>query len=256
MCEPRIYVGASCGPYAASVRLVVICNIPFHYSCAVMKHDLFAFALRKAALSDKMLSGILDADRFNAGDLGAPSACLNDSDCTSQEREYWVGRTNAVGDSERHSSLVKEGVDLVFAEVSFAQCLEQSELVGPALSGIMQIPSPSPRSRPRHAIGTAAHRGNIQSSDEHGTIAPPRRWAMHQQGLHMIGTLIGLIFFCIIIGVVWWGLQELLTLIPVAEPFRTIIRILTVVIMVIIVIYVAIILLGVAGIHVNTFPIR
>lgn len=68
----------------------------------------------------------------------------------------------------------------------------------------------------------------------------------------MIGTLIGLIFFCIIIGVIWWAVQELLKLVPLAEPFRTIVRVLMVVILVIIVIYVATIILGMAGIHVNT----
>jgi hypothetical protein len=69
----------------------------------------------------------------------------------------------------------------------------------------------------------------------------------------MIGTLIGLIFFCVIVGVVWWGCMELLKLVPLGEPFRTIVRILIVVVVVCIVIYVATILLGMAGIHVNTF---
>ncbi len=69
----------------------------------------------------------------------------------------------------------------------------------------------------------------------------------------MIGTLIGLIFFCIVIGVVWWACQQLLALVPLAEPFATIVRILLVVILVIIVIYVATMLLGMAGIHVNSF---
>lgn len=58
----------------------------------------------------------------------------------------------------------------------------------------------------------------------------------------MIVTLLGLIFFLIIVGVIWWGLQQLLALVPLAEPFRTII-----------VIYVATILLSMAGVHVNTF---
>jgi hypothetical protein len=69
----------------------------------------------------------------------------------------------------------------------------------------------------------------------------------------MIGTLIGLIFFCIVVGVMLWALQELLALVPLGEPFRTIVRVLTVVILVIIVIYVAQILLGMGGIHVNSF---
>jgi uncharacterized membrane protein YwzB len=69
----------------------------------------------------------------------------------------------------------------------------------------------------------------------------------------VIGTLIGLIFFCIIIRVVWWAVQQLLALVPLAEPFATIVRILLVVILVCIVFYVATILLSVAEIYVNTF---
>ena len=39
----------------------------------------------------------------------------------------------------------------------------------------------------------------------------------------MIGTLIGIIFTLIVIGVLWWGIQTLMGLIPIAEPFKTII---------------------------------
>lgn len=69
----------------------------------------------------------------------------------------------------------------------------------------------------------------------------------------MLGTLIGIIFACIVLGVVWWGAQQLLALVPLAEPFRTIIRVLMVIILVIIVIWILTIILGMAGIHVNTF---
>ena len=69
----------------------------------------------------------------------------------------------------------------------------------------------------------------------------------------MLGTLLGLIFFCIIAGVIVWACMELMKLIPLGEPFRTIVRILFVVICVIVVIYVAQILLGMAGIRVNSF---
>jgi uncharacterized membrane protein YwzB len=69
----------------------------------------------------------------------------------------------------------------------------------------------------------------------------------------MIGTLFGLVFFLIIAGVIWWALQQLLALVPLAEPFATLVRVLIVVIGVIVVIYVAMILLGMAGIHVPTF---
>jgi hypothetical protein len=67
----------------------------------------------------------------------------------------------------------------------------------------------------------------------------------------MIGTLIGIIFALIILGVIWWGCQTLLALIPIAEPFKTIIYVLMVVILVLIVLYVIAMLLGLAGIHVG-----
>ncbi len=66
----------------------------------------------------------------------------------------------------------------------------------------------------------------------------------------MIGTLLGLIFLLIIVGVLWWAAQTLLALIPIAEPFKTIIYVLTVFIAVIIVLYVLSLLLGMAGVHV------
>lgn len=72
----------------------------------------------------------------------------------------------------------------------------------------------------------------------------------------MIGTLIGLVFFCILLGFVWWGVQQLLPLIPLAEPFRTIVRVLMVLILVVVVIYVLVVLLGMAGIQVNTFGFK
>ncbi len=66
----------------------------------------------------------------------------------------------------------------------------------------------------------------------------------------MIGTLIGIIFLCIVLGVIWWAVQQLLPLIPMGEPFATIVRVLMVVILVLIVLYVIVVLLGAAGIHV------
>jgi hypothetical protein len=69
----------------------------------------------------------------------------------------------------------------------------------------------------------------------------------------MIGTLIGIIFLLIILGVLWWAMQKLMGLIPIAEPFRTIIYVLCVIILVIIVLYIMAMLLGLAGIHVAGF---
>ncbi len=72
----------------------------------------------------------------------------------------------------------------------------------------------------------------------------------------MIGTFIGLLLLCVILGVIWWAAQQLLALVPLAEPFATIVRILLVVILVVIVIWVLIQILAVGGIHVNTFGFR
>ena len=68
----------------------------------------------------------------------------------------------------------------------------------------------------------------------------------------MIASLLGLLFTLVILGVIWWGVQTLLALIPIAEPFKTIIYVISVVILVIIVLYIIMMLLGMAGIHVNT----
>lgn len=72
----------------------------------------------------------------------------------------------------------------------------------------------------------------------------------------MIGTLIGLIFLIIVLGVVWWAIQQLLPLIPMGEPFRTILRVLLVLILVLIVLYIIMILLASAGIPINNFGIH
>lgn len=69
----------------------------------------------------------------------------------------------------------------------------------------------------------------------------------------MIGTLVGIIFALIVLGVLWWGVQQLMGLIPIAEPFRTIIYVLSVIIMVFIVLWIITVLLGMAGIHVPRF---
>ncbi len=66
----------------------------------------------------------------------------------------------------------------------------------------------------------------------------------------MLGAIIGLILTLIILGVIWWAAQQLLALIPLGEPFATLVRICVTVLMVIVVIWVFIQLLGIAGIHV------
>lgn len=66
----------------------------------------------------------------------------------------------------------------------------------------------------------------------------------------MLGAIIGIIITLIILGVVWWAAQQLLALIPLAEPFATLVRICVTVLMVLVVLWVFIQLLGIAGIHV------
>lgn len=70
-----------------------------------------------------------------------------------------------------------------------------------------------------------------------------------------ISTLVGIIFVLIILGVVWWAIQQLLPLIPLGEPFATIVRVLLTVIVVLIVLWVILVLLGFAGVHVAS-PFR
>ena len=65
----------------------------------------------------------------------------------------------------------------------------------------------------------------------------------------LIGVLISIIITLVVIGIIWWAIQQLLPLIPMAEPFRTIIRVLMTVILVLIVLWVMLTLLGYAGFH-------
>ena len=71
----------------------------------------------------------------------------------------------------------------------------------------------------------------------------------------MIGTLIGIIILCIFLGVLWWAAQQLLALIPLGEPFATIVRVLVILVGVLIVLWVLLKILAVAGVHVNTFGV-
>ena len=69
----------------------------------------------------------------------------------------------------------------------------------------------------------------------------------------MIGAVIGLILAMILLGVLLWGGKRLVALIPLEEPFQTIVYVLFVLLTVIIVLWVIIQLLAFAGIHVPMF---
>ena len=71
----------------------------------------------------------------------------------------------------------------------------------------------------------------------------------------VIGTLIGIIFVIIILGVIWWAINQLLPLIPSPQPFARIVHVLLIVILVCIVLWIIVTLLGSAGVHVAS-PMR
>ena len=66
----------------------------------------------------------------------------------------------------------------------------------------------------------------------------------------MIGMLLGLIILLVIIGVLFWAAQKLMALIPLAEPFRTVIYVLFVVLAVLIVVWVFVTMLEAVGVRV------
>jgi len=69
----------------------------------------------------------------------------------------------------------------------------------------------------------------------------------------MIGALVSIIITLIIVGVLFWALQQLLPLIPLPDPFRRIIWVLCVVLLVLVVVWVLLQLLGAVGVHAPFF---
>ncbi len=53
----------------------------------------------------------------------------------------------------------------------------------------------------------------------------------------MIGTLIQLVIYLIIVGVIWWAVTTILGVIPLPEPIKTVINVVMIVILVFIVVY-------------------
>ena len=67
----------------------------------------------------------------------------------------------------------------------------------------------------------------------------------------MLGALIGLIVVCIVLGFCWWAFHQLIGLVPIAEPFVTLIRILFAAIILVVVIWAIMFLLGQVGVPVT-----
>ena len=72
----------------------------------------------------------------------------------------------------------------------------------------------------------------------------------------IIGALIGVILLIIIIGVVYYCIDQLMPLLPLPEPFRRIVNVLLILILALIVIYVILLLLSAVGIHVPLLGFR
>jgi hypothetical protein len=69
----------------------------------------------------------------------------------------------------------------------------------------------------------------------------------------VIGALIAVIITLIIIGVIFWAIQQLLPLIPLPEPFARIIYVLMTVVLVLIVLWVLLSILSAIGVSVPLF---
>jgi hypothetical protein len=69
----------------------------------------------------------------------------------------------------------------------------------------------------------------------------------------MIGALIGILLLVIVTGVIFWGLQQLLPLIPLEPPFRVIVHVIMVLILVLVVVYIVLVLLSSVGVNVPIF---
>lgn len=65
-----------------------------------------------------------------------------------------------------------------------------------------------------------------------------------------VGAVAGIIITLIIIGLIWWGIQQLLPLIPLPEPFARIVYVLLVILLAMIALWAIVVLLGVAGLRV------
>jgi len=72
----------------------------------------------------------------------------------------------------------------------------------------------------------------------------------------VLSVIVGLIFALILLGVLWWAAQQLLPMIPMAEPMATIVRVLVTVLGVVVVLWVLAVLLGLAGVKVPYFSGR
>ena len=63
----------------------------------------------------------------------------------------------------------------------------------------------------------------------------------------MLGAIISLILLFLVLGFLWWAFQQLVGLVPLAEPFPTLIRVLFGLVILLVVIYAVQVILGEVG---------
>jgi hypothetical protein len=68
----------------------------------------------------------------------------------------------------------------------------------------------------------------------------------------MIGSLIGIILVLLVAGFCYWACQQLIALVPLGQPFATLINIVMMLIILMLVIWAIVEVLGIAGVHVAT----
>ena len=68
----------------------------------------------------------------------------------------------------------------------------------------------------------------------------------------MVETLIALVVYLLIAGLIWWAVTTIIAVIPLPEPIKTVINVVMIVIICLIVIYA---LLGLIG-HIPKFALR
>lgn len=66
----------------------------------------------------------------------------------------------------------------------------------------------------------------------------------------MIGSIIGILLALILFGVLIWGVQQILAIIPMPEIFKRVINVVIVILIVFVAIWVVVQLLGVAGVRI------
>lgn len=71
----------------------------------------------------------------------------------------------------------------------------------------------------------------------------------------MIGSLISLIVYLIIVGLIYWAVTTIIAVIPLPEPIRTVIRVVMIVVIVLICIYALLGLIGVVSPDVHIRPL-